>query len=241
MKPLADDGAVRPTGRLRFSGRPRKRSRPRTLGARLLTTIYRRMLFLTYPLDQHEIPVYTARIDATFRILDASDIATYARFRPDADSRDIAARFESGHRCFASIAEGKIVDACWMATGSAYVPYMKRHLVLASRDIYSYDSFTLPEYRACGIYMARNSFTARLNREEGFVRSVSLVAFENYGTWLILTRSGLETRGIYAYVRLPGRGIYWQRGVGDEALIPLAGRPPLNAPAGICAEAGTGR
>jgi hypothetical protein len=58
--------------------------------------------------------------------------------------------------------------------------------------------------------MARNSFTARQNQEEGFNRSVALVAFENYSAWLILTRSGLETLGAYHYVRTPMRGIYWQ-------------------------------
>ena len=46
------------------------------------------MLFLTYPLDKQEIPVYTARIDATYRILGVSDLADYQLFRPDADPHD---------------------------------------------------------------------------------------------------------------------------------------------------------
>lgn len=196
------------------------------------------MLFLTYPLDRQEIPVYTARIDATYRILCLGDLADYQLFRPDADPHDFEARITSGHRCFASIADGRVVDACWMATGFAYVPYMKRYLPLAQHDIYSYDSFTMPEFRAHGIYMARNSFTAQLNRQEGFSRSVSLVAFENYGTWLILTRSGLETRGMYTYVRLPGSGIYRETGIGGEQLLPLVARPPRAAAVAAVADRG---
>lgn len=239
MKQSVGDRTLRPTGRLRFSGRRRKRSRARTLGARLLTTVYRRMLFLAYPLDEHEIPLYTARVDATYRILAPDDIPDYIRFRPETSAHDLAGRFASGHRCFASIVDGRIVDACWMATGFAYVPYMGRYLALAPRDIYSYDSFTIPEYRACGIYMARNSYTARLNRTEGFARSVSLVAFENYGTWLILTRSGLETRGMYRYLRVPGAGVYRERGIGGEILLPLAaGRPATAAFGSVSARSG---
>jgi len=218
---------LRATGRLRFSDRPRKRSRARTLGARVLTTVYRRMLFLTYPLDEHDIPLYTARVEATYRVLDPGDVDEYLKFRPEAPRKEIMARITSGHRCFASFVDGRMVDGCWMATNYAYVPYMHRYLPLAPRDIYSYDSFTLPEYRAQGIYMARNSFTARSNRDEGFARSVSLVAFENYGTWLILTRSGLKTKGMYAYVRLPFGGIYSHRGIGGEILQPLVARPAL--------------
>lgn len=216
---------MRATGRLRFSDRPRKRSRARTLGARALTTVYRRMLFLTYPLDEHAIPVYTARVAATYRVLESDDVGEYLKFRPEARRKDFMARIASGHRCFASFVNNRLVDGCWMATSYAYVPYMHRYLPLALGDIYSYDSFTLPEYRALGIYMARNSFTARSNRDEGFARSVSLVAFENYGTWLILTRSGLETKGMYAYLRLPFGGIYFNRGIGGEMLRPLIARP----------------
>jgi hypothetical protein len=90
------------------------------------------------------------------------------------------------------------------------VPYLRRYLHIPEGDIYSYDSYTSAEHRGRCIYMARNSFTARQNQEEGFSRSIALDAFENYSAWLILTRSGLETLGAYHLVRTPLRGIFWE-------------------------------
>ena len=99
---------------------------------------------------------------------------------------------------------------CWTATSSVYVPYMRRVLNIPPGDVYSYDSFTAPSQRGRGIYMARNSFTARTHQSEGLERSIALVAFENYSAWLILSRSGLRTLGAYHYLRTPVKGIYWE-------------------------------
>jgi hypothetical protein len=214
MKPTAQklSSEHRPTGILRFrvGSKASLSNMSRDLGARMVTTLYRRMLFLAYPLTDPSIPVYRASIDVRFAQLGAADIAAYLRFRPDSDWRTIESRMARGDRCFAAWIKDEIVDACWMATGSVFVPYLGRRLQMEKRDIYSYDSYTLPKYRAHGVYMARNSYTARMNQSEGFTRSIALVAVENYTAWLVLTRSGLRTLGAYHYVRIPGAGIRWK-------------------------------
>jgi hypothetical protein len=213
----------RPRGTLRFSDGSRLtvRGAARQLGARALTFGYRRMLFMAYPLGGIRIPVYHASSDVRFAVLGSGDMDAYLRFRRDARAQVIERRLVRGDRCFVSWHGDDIVDACWTATGCVYVPYLRRYLHIPQGDIYSYDSFTSAEHRGRGIYMARNSFTARQNQEEGFKRSVALVAFENYSAWLILTRSGLETLGAYHYVRTPMRGIYW------ETTEPGAELPPI--------------
>ena len=212
--------APRPTGRLRFAeGRRLDTAGYASLvGAKLLTTVYRRMLCLVYPLQGRRIPVYSAQLEVEFRLLQPDDVAAYKTFRPNVAQRKIERRLEQGHRCFTSWHGEKIIDAGWTATGTVAVPYLGRVLCLEPGDIYSYDAYTLPEYRGYGLYMARNSFTARTNQKEGFKRSVALVAPENYTAWLILTRSGLETIGEYSFVRLPLRGIYWQRAIPGKTL-----------------------
>ena len=168
------------------------------------------MLFMAYPLADIRIPVYNAGLDVTFGILERKDVDAYLRFRQGSVRREIEKRMLHGDRCFVSWLSGEIVDACWTATSSVYVPYMRRLLDIPAGDVYSYDSFTAPSHRGRGIYMARNSFTARTNQSEGFVRSIALVAFENYSAWLILSRSGLKTLGAYHYLRTPVKGIYWE-------------------------------
>lgn len=182
------------------------------------------MLFLGYQLEGVRIPVYNPVVETTFGTLSRADIDAYLALRPDTTRLDVERRLARGDRCFVSWSGGRIVDACWSATGSVYVPYLHRFLHVPDGDVYSYDSYTLPAYRGRGLYMARNSYTARANQAEGFRRSIALVAFENYSAWLILTRSGLRTLGAYHYLRLPVRGIYWTTLEPGESLPLLAGK-----------------
>jgi hypothetical protein len=215
---------LRPSGRWRFAEGRRLHAAGyvSVAGAKLLTTVYRRMLCLVYPLQGRHIPVYNAQLEVEFRLLQPEDLTAYLHFRPNAERRTIESRIEQGHRCVSSWHDGKIIDAGWTAAGEVTVPYLDRMLCLEPGDIYSYDAYTLPAYRGHGLYMARNSYTARTNQQEGYKRSVALVAPENYTAWLILTRSGLETIGEYSFLRVPFRGIYWQRAVRGRTLPELA-------------------
>ena len=213
----------RPSGRWRFAeGRRLDAAGYVSLvGAKLLTTLYRRMLCLVYPLQGRRIPVYSAQLEVEFRVLQTDEVDAYLSFRPNVGRDRIERRLEQGHRCFTSWHGEKIIDAGWTATQSVVVPYLGRVLCLDAGDVYSYDAYTLPAYRGYGLYMARNSFTARTNQKEGFKRSVALVAPENYTAWVILTRSGLETIGEYSYLCVPFRGIHWQRAVPGKTLLQL--------------------
>jgi len=225
----------RPRGRLRFSDGSKStvRGLAREVGARTLTFGYRRMLFMAYSLADIRIPVYHASCDVRFDVLKSDEVDAYLKFRMHARAHEIERRLMHGDRCFVSWKGDEIIDACWTATGSVYVPYLRRYMHIPEGDIYSYDSFTSAQYRGRGIYMARNSFTARQNQDEGFRRSIALVAFENYSAWLILTRSGLETLGAYHYLRTPVRGLHWttvERGFELPPMLPMELRAhPLTA------------
>jgi len=223
---LARTAQIRPSGRLRFSDGARSGTKGllRVAGAKVLTTFYRRMLFMSYPLDGAEIPVYNANVSVQFDQLKPDELDSYLRFRPDSDRREMAQRLSAGHRCFVCWHEGEIVEACWSATSDIYVGYMRRYLRVPAGDVYSFDSYTDPRFRGHGVYMARNSYQARLNRAEGLKRSIALVAYENYAAWLILSRSGLKTLGAYHYVRLPGSGIYWNTPAPGQVLPPLTAK-----------------
>jgi hypothetical protein len=197
---------------LRFAdgSRPGLKGVMRVAGAKALTTVYRRMLFMTYQLAGVDIPVYRAHLDLGFRLLTADDFSAYRALRSDALAHVFHSRLERGHRCYSAWHEGNLIDVCWAATESVHVDYLDRTLTLDPGDICSYDSFTAPAFRGRGVYMARNSWQARDNQAEGFKRAVALVAYENYTAWLILSRCGLKPGATYHYLRFPAKGIHWQ-------------------------------
>src|SRR5688500_8068531 len=77
------DSAHKPTGRLRFhaGGRVTPKILARDAGARILTTAYRRMAFLTYRLAGTRIPVYNTSVPVEFGVLDPRHVEVYLRFR----------------------------------------------------------------------------------------------------------------------------------------------------------------
>lgn len=191
----------------------------RVWSARALTMFYRRVLVLVFgPL--RDFPVYKARLPVEIRAVTEDDVTAYARFR-GADADEITRRLRRGERCFASWYGGEIVDAGWVAGGVVDLPYMNCLLRLAPGDLYHYDAYTAPQFRGAGLYMARNSFASRLARREGFLRDVALAANENYTAWILLSRSGLRTIGVYHYLRVGPWHRYWGYAVAGEVFPAL--------------------
>lgn len=177
---------------------------------------------MAYPLEAAEIPVYRANIDVAFGLLESRHINDYLRMRPDCSGSLVEARLADGHRCFVSWHAGRLIDACWSATGQVHVAYLDRYLDIPPGDVFSYDSHTLKAHRGHGVYMARNSFQARHDQANGFKRSIAVVARENHVAILILSRSGLKTLGTYHYLRTPARGICWATPLAGESLPALS-------------------
>lgn len=177
---------------------------------------------MAYPLGTVDVPVYRANIDVEFGLLEPKHIGDYLRMRPDCSASLVEARIADGHRCFVSWHAGRIIDACWSATGKVHVAYLDRYLDIPCGDVFSYDSYTLKAHRGHGVYMARNSFQARHDQANGFKRSIAVVARENHAAILILSRSGLKTLGTYHYLRTPARGICWATPFPGESLPTLS-------------------
>lgn len=213
--------AVRSATWLRFEDEATWSARwqPRMMLARAVTSVYRRMLVLTYALERRHVPAYRPGLDVAVRALSERDVPAYCHFR-GADATAIRERLARGHHCTAAWHGGAIVDAGWMAAGAVDVPYLGCRLLLDPGDIYHYDAYTAPAFRGAWLFMARNSIEARWAQERGYTRSVALVAAENYRSWLVLTRAGLETRGMYHSLRMGHWRRDWQVSV-DGAPLPV--------------------
>lgn len=189
---------------------------------KVMTTFYRRMVFLVYPLQEDPIPVLSSRLPVEIGTLDEEELEAYLRCRPRQDPATVRARFERGDRCFVCRYEGEIVDVGWTTTRRRiHVPYLRRDLQLAPGDVYCYDAFTRPSMRGHGLHMARNAFTGRHYRDEGCRRGVALVALENRTSWKTLQHAGLTNEGTYACLRLGPWQTHWKRSRNGTALPSL--------------------
>ncbi len=187
------------------------------------------MLFFGYRLAGREIPVRRGLPGCEFALLAEGELDSYLALRPDQTEREIRSRLLAGHTCCVCWREGEIIEAGWSASGRVYVPYLDRDLLLPPGDVYNYDAYTTPARRGRGLYMAHNAFVARLHQQEGFARSVALVALENDAAAKVLARSGLVVEGRYAWLRLGRASVYWQRpepGSVLPALLSPRGRNP---------------
>ena len=164
-------------------------------------TMYRRAVVLVLPLDQPVVRA-TARADVVVERLTQADVDEYATFRPDTAASEAHRRLAAGHLCFVARHDGRIVHACWAATGSAWVEYLRRDLVLPERAVYHYDSYTTPAFRGRNISAVRVSEAARHFRASGYDRVIAIVVPENRTAFRPLEKAGYRRVGTIGYVGL---------------------------------------
>ena len=189
---------------------------------KILTTFYRRMVMLTYQLQEGVIPTFSSSIPVRYAELTEADHAAHRRFRPALAAGELERRLGRGDRCFVMWQDDRLIHECWVTTAErAYVPYLHREIRLEPGDAYYYGAYTDPGFRGRGLFTGCYSFIARRLQQEGYRRSVALVAAENRHSVVVLERSGLEANGIYACLRLGRWQSHWQRPQAGHALLPL--------------------
>jgi SAM-dependent methyltransferase len=164
-------------------------------------TGYRRLLVMELRLDEPlaDVPL---RVPAVIEPLRGSDVGDYVAFRPDTDPAEVRRRVAAGHLCFVARCQGRIVHACWAATGLAWVDYLAREVPLAPDEVYHYDSFTAPDLRGRNLSSARVTVAARHFRAAGYRRLVAVVVPESSRARRPLEKAGYRVVGRVGYIRL---------------------------------------
>jgi SAM-dependent methyltransferase/GNAT superfamily N-acetyltransferase len=164
-------------------------------------TVYRRAILMERPLDQPNVRL-AARLPVAIDLLRTSEVDEYANFRPDTDPSETRRRLEAGPLCFVARHEGRIVHACWAATGRAWVEYLAGEILLASDEVFHYDSFTAPSFRGRNIAAVRVIEAARYFRQAGYRRLVAIVVPENTSAFRSLEKAGYRRVGVIGYVKI---------------------------------------
>jgi GNAT superfamily N-acetyltransferase len=171
-----------------------------SLATRIVTTFVRRATLMVRHLDEGS----TALPDcgATFAALGDDDLSRYVEFRPGASVASLRARFARGDAAVGAWVEGRLVHAAWIATGRAYIAYLRRDLVLGPDELLVYDSFTLPDSRGSGIARARMLHVFDEYGRRGYRRCFALAAAENQAGRQAMASAGYRPAQDYICLRL---------------------------------------
>jgi hypothetical protein len=177
------------------------------LAMKVATTFRRRMVAVAADLvaDPPEVAV---PLEIEVRRLTTNEIPLYRALRPDQSAGTAERRLLLGHHCFAIWRGGAIIHSAWTTTERAYVPYLRRDLLVDPRDLYIYDTFTAPAYRGLHLAPLRHLHLRRHYRQLGRSRALGLVAVENRSGLRVTRRLGFRFIGLFTCWRL-GR---WQFG-----------------------------
>lgn len=197
------------------------------LSTKTLTTFYRNVL-VAVRLLYDPIPDLRSDLSVTVRILTEQDLPAYFSFRPDQRMDEIKKRLIRRDKCFAAWHEGRMVHSSWIATGKAYIPYLRRDLILESGDFFVYDVYTQSAYRNRHIAQARANYVFKCYHALGYRRAVCVVALENKISLEMVKVLGYHAIGVYGCIRFGPWQWDWQQAWGKETLPVLMKPKPLN-------------
>lgn len=187
--------------RLRFDDRRAARRDVGVLAARALTTVYRRMLCLAYPMSD-AVPRFRRAARAVLGELGIEHAAVYAAHRPGAPSDAFHRRLAAGQRCFGAWRDGALLATGWAATGTPWVAYLDARLGLAADDVYVHDLYTSPDARGRGLHLTVTAHVIDACARSGFARGVGLIAVEHHVPRATFARTTAAEVGRYAVLRL---------------------------------------
>jgi hypothetical protein len=139
--------------------------------------------------------------------LDAAESPAYLDFRRGATAEQFRSRFARGCQCYVARLDGAIVSATWIATGRGRIEAFDFDFELGPKQIYVFDSFTLPAYRGQRIIGAVTSCWRADYLQRGFEQVLSLTGPENQASRRSRRRSGFRRTGGIVRIKLGP----WQR------------------------------
>jgi len=163
--------------------------------------VYRRVVLVEHELRNLWLE---PAIDVPIRVrrLRRSDVPAYVEFRIKSSEEEVLRRLASGHFCYVTWTGDRISSAVWFQERPVLIPEVDRLLPLERNDVYSYDSFTTPDFRGNNIAAARGAQTTKLLRACGYERAVGFVPPENRASLRVAAKIGVRQIGSMGYFQL---------------------------------------
>jgi hypothetical protein len=186
---------------------------PAGLAFRALALLGCRVLYWYVLPNLKEARPVEATVPITVAELGLADTTVYVEFRRGATPAQFRSRLERGCRCYVARADGATVSALWIATQRGRIEAFDEDFELGPKQMYSFDSFTLPEHRGRRIQGEMFTQICKAYVARGIEQAVVLTGPENQATMRSRGRSGfVRTGGIARITVGPWRwGFSWGR------------------------------
>jgi hypothetical protein len=169
---------------------------------KLLSEIgYRRVFWLKRSLEG-PIPNVKPRLHVAISLLKKTEVNEYVGFRTELDSSYVASRLDAGHWCFVARYKGKLISATWATTNQTSSSFLAREIRLKPGEVYTYDSFTSPDFRGLSVSPTVKVAMMRYFRDTGYRQMICWVLPENNPSLNALQRVGFRSFGMMGHVKI---------------------------------------
>jgi len=161
-----------------------------------------------YALDlERDLPEVSSDVPLETRELSPSEVDTYLALRPEEDAEGVLARLRDGHVCCATWVGDRIVGCAWVRFDAIWVSEIGKSMSLQPGEVYGYDSYTDPGYRARGAASMRAVALVRHVKRLGYRRLVAYVMSENTAGRVALETLGFVRSGRIRWLHVSGNGL----------------------------------
>ena len=77
-----------------------------------------------------------AKLPVIIDQLRETEIDKYEALRPEINPIEVCQRVDAGHQCFVARYKGRLIHACWVTTGRAWIDYLSCDVQLARDEAY---------------------------------------------------------------------------------------------------------
>jgi GNAT superfamily N-acetyltransferase len=160
--------------------------------------VHRQSVIMCRPADL-PVPTVNAGLPVRIELLREDQVDEYSSFYPWTAPDDARQRLRQGQLCFVARHEGKLVAADWASTESTYSRDLHCIFSLQPGDVYTYEIYTLPEFRRQRIATVIKVEILRHFRAAGCRRFLNLISPDNGASLHTNEKLGYRRVGLIGY------------------------------------------
>lgn len=195
---------------------------------------------ILYAVDlERDLPDVSLDVPLEVRELSPSEVHRYIALRRDEDVEEVLARLRDGHACFAIWDGDRIAGCVWARFDQMWVSEISKSMPLPPGEVYGYDSYTDPEYRARGAASMRAVTLIRHVKRAGYRRLVAYVMRENTAGRAAVEKLGFVRTGRIRWLHVGRYGLEVSTGSSTRPRVTLGVQPRPGQTGGPVVDLGT--
>jgi hypothetical protein len=144
-----------------------------------------------------------AKVAVRWAALTEADIPALRAANAKLSEAEMRRRWREGQECIGGWVDGALAHYRWDTAKASYLPYLQAVFEPLDGDTFVYEAFTQRAFRGQGIHSLSTTRAFDRSREQGFRRSITVVAWWNAAALRVLReKAGRDLAGTIVYWRL---------------------------------------